>query len=99
MKKNLRSMFVFVIVFGILGCLPLIPVLTAPVVPNRNYRLTSASLAGLFLGFGRVGSSYHWEWYTLAAILLLLAAGLVLSIFIVKRWAHMSKQQKGSENG
>jgi hypothetical protein len=86
MKKNIRSIVVFAVVFGALSCLPIVPVQTAPVIPDPVYKLTTLPLVGLFLVRGLVGVAYRWEWYTYAVILALLGFGIAASVFLSKKW-------------
>jgi len=91
MKGCLRFIGVFVVVFVVLACLPVIPVRTAPVVPRPIYRLKVVSLVSMFGGLFRVGSSQRWEWYTCAAIPILLGIGLAISLYISKKWEGVSE--------
>jgi hypothetical protein len=91
MKGRLRFIGVFVVVFVVLACLPVIPVRTAPVVPRPIYRLKVVSLASMFGGFFRVGSSQRWEWYTCAAIPVLLGISIAISVYVSKKWDNVSK--------
>lgn len=90
MKKCGRTLVVFVVVFAILAFLPVIPVRTAPVVPNPIYKLTGISLVGMIWRSGRVGVSYRGEWYTCAVMLALIVLGLVVSVYVSKRWGRSS---------
>lgn len=90
MKKHWRTMVVFVAVLVVLACLPVIPIRTAPVVPNPVYTLTGISLAGMTWRLGLVGVSYRWEWYTCAVMLALIVLGLAISVCVSKRWSRSS---------
>lgn len=68
-----------------LGCLPLIPIRVAPVVPHPIYRLTFVSLVGMIWRLGLVGVSYRWEWYTGVVVLTLIILGIVSSVFLMAR--------------
>jgi len=89
-KKHLRTMVVFVVVSVVLACLPVIPIRTAPVVPRPVYTLRGVSLVGMVCKFGQVGVSYRWGWYTCAVILALIVVGLVISVYVSKRWGRSS---------
>lgn len=79
-------MIVFVAVFAVLSCLPVIPIRAAPVTPHPVYTFRSVSLAEMAIKFGQVGVSYMFEWYTCLAILVLMTAGFVISVYLSKRW-------------
>lgn len=85
MKSKRRTIFVYILVFVVFACLPVIPIRMAPVIPNPVYRLAFTSLLGMIWRLGMVGVSYRWEWYTGAAIIALIAVGLVTSIYVSKR--------------
>jgi hypothetical protein len=56
----------------------------------RRY-LKSVSLVGMTWRLGLVGVSYRWEWYTYAVIIALTAVGLVISVYVSKRWGGSSE--------
>ncbi len=85
MKLNLRAIIIFLVLFAVLAILPIIPIQTAPVIPNPVYQLSFVTLAGVIWRYAAplVGVSYRWGWYTGAVILLIplisLLAGLLFS--------------------
>ncbi|GEM_PF-2479713 len=89
MKSNWRTIFRYLLtllfVCAGLGCLPLIPIRVAPVVPHPVYRLTFVSLVGMTWRLGLVGVSYRWEWYTGVVVLTLIVLGIVSSVFLMTR--------------
>lgn len=78
-------MIVSVAVFVVLACLPVIPIRTAPVIPNPVYRLEGISLVGMTWRLGLVGISYQGEWYTWAALVALIVVGLAISVYTSRR--------------
>jgi hypothetical protein len=99
MKRNWRGALVYLIVFFILSCLPVVPVQTAPVIPNPVYRLTFLSFLGLFWRRGLVGVSYRWGWYTGAAIFALIAVGIIVGAYLSARLARSSSRDKPKTGG
>jgi hypothetical protein len=91
MRKRLFAIVVFAAVFIVLSCLPVIPIRSAPVTPQPVYSLRTVSLAEMVWKFGQVGVSYRFGWYTCLVMLTLMAAGLVISVYISKRWGSLLK--------
>lgn len=106
MKRNRRAVLVYIPVFFVLSWLPVIPVRMAPVVPNPVYRLTFISLWAMICRLGRVGVSYRWGWDTGAAVLALIAFGIVVGAYWSRKLMHSSlalkkdiKSETGDSNG
>jgi hypothetical protein len=89
MRNCLRVIVKYVAVFIVLSCLPIIPIHTAPVIPKPIYTLRSISFLEMVWKFGQVGVSYRFGWYTCLVMLALMAAGLVISVHISKRWRSL----------
>ena len=84
MRRFLRIVIISS-VFVALICLPVIPVSTAPVVPNPIYSLRMVTLLRILISPLVVGISYQWHWYTFAAILVLLVVGCLVGAFVFRR--------------
>ena len=84
MRRFLRVVIIS-FVFVALICLPVIPVSTAPVVPNPIYSLRMVTLLRILISPLVVGISYQWHWYTFAAILVLLVVGCLVGAFVFRR--------------
>jgi hypothetical protein len=85
-KRFLRVAIV-VFVFVVLACLPVVPISIAPVVPNPTYSLRMVNvlrILGFYLG-GLIGVTYRWHWYTFAAVLVLLAIGCLVSVWVLRK--------------
>jgi hypothetical protein len=87
MKKFGR--FIIVVIFAIITCLPVIPISTAPVVPQPVY--TGKLIALIDILAHPIGIWYKWEWHTFAVILALLAAGGLAVVFALKRFNRFFK--------
>jgi len=86
MKRFLRLVIV-VFVFGVLACLPVVPISVAPVVINARYSSRMVSFLDVleFYFAGWDGISYRWHWYTWAVILVLLAIGCLVSVLVFRK--------------
>ena len=84
MKRFLRVVII-VFVFVVLICLPVIPISTAPVVPNRIYSLRMVPFLQILLIPLTVGITYQWHWYTFVVILVLLAIGRLVWLFVFRK--------------
>ena len=85
--KVLKKTLINTILFFVLGLLPVIPVMSAPVIPDPVYRLEWITGIG-FLIIGLIpmgGMSYQWLWYTfVAAFALIILAGYLRKWIFVK---------------
>jgi hypothetical protein len=86
-RKQVAIFYLLVLLFvcAALGCLPLIPIRVAPVVPHPVYRLTFISLVGILWRLELAGIAYRWEWYTGVVVLTLIVLGIVSSVFLMTR--------------
>jgi hypothetical protein len=73
--------------FLVVSLLPLVPVLTAPVIPLelRRYHWSAVSIASMFLPSGRVGMSFRAGWPTLPMMIGLAVAALVVGWLLGRR--------------
>jgi hypothetical protein len=69
MKNFLESAIGKVLLTIVLIILPVIPVWSAPAVPNPTFELTAISLLQGFLIYWLVGVWYTAEWYSFVAFL------------------------------
>jgi hypothetical protein len=69
--------------------LPIIPVQSAPVVPNPVYHTVGLSLFQVLFHYlaPLVGVSYHWGWYSYLVLAGLLAAAVVLGALLLRKRA------------
>jgi hypothetical protein len=79
-KNFLRSTLGRVLLTIVLVILPVIPVWSAPVIPNPTYELAWISLLQVVLIYWMVGVWYEMEWYSFVAFL-----GVVALIVLVWR--------------
>ena len=84
MKRILRVVII-VFVFVVLICLPVIPISTAPVVPNPIYSFRMVTFLEILWSPLTVGISYQWHWYTFAVILVLLAVGRLVCLLVFRK--------------
>lgn len=81
--KKIKFFLWFLIIFFFLSFLPLVPVSTAPVVPDPYSAFGWASLQTLFgVGMLAAGISYRLFWYSW----LVLIAVVVLAFWISKKY-------------
>jgi hypothetical protein len=87
-KRFLRTVII-VFAFVVLACLPVVPISTAPVVPNPTYFFRMVTFLRIlwFLLARPEGVSYQWYWYTYAVILVLLAVGCLVSVVVFRKAA------------
>ena len=85
--KGFVRIIIIVFVFVVLACLPVVPVTTAPVVlnPTYSFRLVTSLEILEFLLTRPDGLSYQWYWYTYAVMLVLLAIGCLVSVWVFRR--------------
>jgi hypothetical protein len=85
MSKVLRILLA-IVVDALVLFLPIVPLQTAPVIPNPVYRLTGVSLVGLVARYVTplVGVSYRWQWYTWVVIAVLLAGAVAASVLLLR---------------
>ena len=81
----LRVVIIFFVFVVLICCLPVVPISTAPVVPNPIYSLRMVTLLKILISPLVVGISYQWHWYTFAAILVLLVVGYLVGAFVFRR--------------
>lgn len=80
MKRLIKALS-FLISLLIFSLLPVIPVKTAPVIPDPYYTDGFASIQDLFgVGLLRAGISYRIEWYSVLVILLVLLAAIWIGL-------------------
>jgi hypothetical protein len=83
--KRFLRVVIIVFVFVVLICLPVIPISTAPVVPNPIYSFRMVTFLEILCFPITVGISYQWHWYTFAVILVLLAVGCLVGVFVFRK--------------
>lgn len=78
---------IFIVATILLVSLPIIPASKVPVVPPFPHRLVFVSLLGIILRLilPLVGVLYRWEWYTWAAILVLVVVIVLLGRYLLRR--------------
>jgi len=84
--RQISYLLTSLIVFFILALLPVIPVISAPVVPNPVERMTWVSLWQILFNFPKVGVRLELKWYSLLAILLLITAEFLIRRFILQKF-------------
>ena len=84
--RQISYLLTSLIVFFILALLPVIPVISAPVVPNPVERMSWVSLWQILFNFPKVGVRLELKWYSLLAILLLVAVEFSIRRFILHRF-------------
>jgi hypothetical protein len=87
MKTFLKTIIGKVLLTIVMAILPVIPVWSAPVIPNPTYELTTISLLQVVLIFWMVGVRYAAEWYSFVAFLAVIA-------LIVYVWRGMNLETK-----
>lgn len=92
MKTFLRIV-VIGLVFVVLVYLPVVPISTAPVLPNASYSQRMVSLQRIiwFENAQLDGISYLYHWYTYAVILVLLAVGCLVGVLVFRITRGSSK--------
>lgn len=85
LRKSLGRIALGSLVVLVVSCLPVIPVLTAPVVPDRIYRPTVVSLLQLLGGWFLAGISIQGNWLTLPALVGLIAAAVIAVRYVDRR--------------
>lgn len=85
--RSLWRIVLLVVLYLALLFLPLIPVRTAPVIPNPVYSLTAMPLFQVVSRFvaPMVGVSYRWEWYSFLAFFLVLAAAVAAGVLLLRK--------------
>ncbi|MCB0258723.1 MAG: hypothetical protein KDH97_18970 [Calditrichaeota bacterium] len=80
MKRLIKALS-FLISLLLFSLLPVIPVKTAPVVPDPHYTAGFASIQDLFgVGMLQAGISYRLEWYSVLVILLVILAAIWIGL-------------------
>jgi hypothetical protein len=85
MKTFLRTVII-VFVFVVLAYLPVVPISTAPVLPNATYSQKIVSLQRIiwFENAQLDGISYQYHWDTYAVILVLLVVGCLVGALVFR---------------
>ncbi len=84
-RRSLGRLALGSLVVLVIACLPVIPVLTAPVVPDRIYRATVLSLLQLLGGWFLAGVSVKGNWMTLPVLVGLIVAAVMAVRFVDRR--------------
>ena len=81
--KYIKKALINTALFFVLGLLPVIPVMSAPVIPDPVYQLEWITGLGflIMLLVPLAGVSYQWRWYSFIAIFAL----IVLSGYL-RKW-------------
>jgi hypothetical protein len=83
--RQIGYLLTTLIVFFILALLPVIPVISSPVVSNPVERLTWVSLWRILFN-PKVGVRLQLQWYSLLVIVLLIAAEFFIRRFILQKF-------------
>jgi hypothetical protein len=83
--KRFLCVIIMVFVFVVLICLPVIPISTAPVVPNPIYSFRMVTFLEILLSPFKLGIYYQWHWYTFAVILVLLVLGCLVGVLVFRK--------------
>jgi hypothetical protein len=76
-----------VVLYLILFFLPIIPVQSAPVIPNPVYGPAGLSLFQIVARFVAplVGVTYRWEWYSYLVLVALLAISAAAGVLLLRK--------------
>lgn len=83
--RGLWRIVLLVVLYLVLFFLPLIPMQSAPVIPNPVYRPAGQSLFQIVSWFVAplVGVTYRWEWYSFLVLFIVLAVAVVAGVLLL----------------
>lgn len=94
--RQISYLLTSLIVFFILALLPVIPVISAPVVPNPAERMTWVSLWQILFNFPKPGLRIRLKWFSWIAILLLVGTEFFIRRVILRNFFTDSSRLSAS---
>ena len=94
--RQISYLLTSLIVFFILALLPVIPVISAPVVPNPVERMAWVSLWQILFIFPQSGLDIQLKWFSWIAILLLVGTEFFIRRLMVQKY-FMEREQNDKD--